>query len=65
MAHEIGHNLGMRHDFDDEHGGESSACNQDNHIMSYDSTKEKWSDCSKADFQARYLQVKDNWCMEG
>ena len=24
-----------------------------------------WSPCSKADFQARYLQVKDSWCMEG
>ena len=68
MAHEVGHNLGMKHDFDEAHGGQSSTCNQNNHIMSYGSSKEKWSTCSKADFQARYLQVKSKnwtWCMEG
>ena len=65
MAHEVGHNLGMSHDFDDKHGGQSSACNQNNHIMAYGSSKEKWSTCSKADFEARYIQVKNNWCMEG
>ena len=65
MAHEVGHNLGMKHDFDEAHGGDSSSCNQDNHIMSYGSSKEKWSTCSKADFEARYLQVQSNWCMEG
>ena len=64
MAHEVGHNLGMKHDFDEAHGGQSSTCNQNNHIMSYGSSKEKWSTCSKADFEARYLQVKNVWCME-
>ena len=65
MAHEVGHNLGMKHDFDEAHGGDSSSCNQDNHIMAYGSSKEKWSTCSKADFEAHYLQVQSNWCMEG
>ena len=69
LAHEIGHNLGFYHDFDDHHGGQSSACNQNNHIMSYGSSKDKWSTCSKADFEARYLWVQQtsyvSWCMEG
>ena len=65
MAHEVGHNLGMKHDFDEAHGGDSSSCNQDNHIMAYGSPKEKWSTCSKADFEAHYLQVQNQWCMEG
>ena len=23
----------------------------------------KWSECNRKDFEAHYLQVKDNWCM--
>jgi len=67
VAHEVGHNLGMQHDFHTSHGGQSSACNKDNHIMAYGSSKEKWSTCSKKDFKARYLQIKSKnwtWCME-
>ena len=69
LAHEIGHNLGFYHDFDAHHGGQSSSCNQNNHIMSYGSSKDKWSTCSKKDFEARYLWVTEtsyvSWCMEG
>ena len=55
----------MSHDFDRKHGGESSSCNQNNHIMSYGNSKEKWSACSVKDFKAWYLRMKHRWCMEG
>ena len=54
----------MKHDFDSAHEGKG--CEKDNHIMSYGNSKEKWSSCSKKDFQAHYLSMnKDLWCMEG
>ena len=65
VAHEMGHNLGMLHDFDDKHGGQSGACNGQG-IMSYGSFPQQWSSCSKADYLARYNQVGgNNWCMAG
>lgn len=62
IAHEIGHNFGMMHDFDPQH--EAAGCNGQG-IMSYGQPPHQWSPCSVADFQAHYLVVKDNWCMEG
>ena len=54
----------MKHDFDPAHSGKG--CDKDNHIMSYGNPKEKWSACSKKDFEAHYLSIQKNlWCMEG
>ena len=61
LAHEIGHNLGMKHDFDSSH---PASCVKDNHIMSYGNSKEKWSTCSKKDLLVHYNSIK-RWCMEG
>ena len=65
LAHEIGHNLGMLHDFDTRHKGKG--CVKDNHIMNYGKSKEVWSECSKKDFQAMYTYIKQkkySWCLE-
>ncbi len=62
FAHEMGHNLGMLHDFSDEHKGKG--CNGEG-IMSYGKPPSRWSHCSVADFQAHYQNYKNSWCMEG
>ena len=41
MAHEIGHNMGMSHDFASKHKGRG--CNG---IMAYGKSKDEWSQCS-------------------
>ena len=64
MSHEIGHNLGMRHDFDEGHGGKNNKCNGQG-LMSYGDQPEKWSTCSVTDFTAHYNNEKNNWCLEG
>jgi len=75
MAHELGHNLGMNHDFHSSHGGTGTPksngypngkCETDENIMSYGSSRGKWSTCSKKDFQAHYLRTisEGSWCMD-
>ena len=59
LAHEMGHNFGMSHDFDKKHGGEDGPCNNKG-IMSYGSVDfNQWSACSKSDWEAHYSA--ENW----
>ena len=60
MAHELAHNFGMRHDFDDSLGGMDNPCNGEG-LMSYGwfDQKLRWSTCSKIDFEAHYFGL--NW----
>ena len=65
VAHEMGHNLGMLHDFDEQNGGENGACNGEG-LMSYGNVPQKWSSCSQANYLAHYNQFGgNNWCMPG
>merc|ERR1712086_1089885 len=60
MAHEIGHNVGMAHDFSNAH--KAAGCDGTG-IMSYGNPPNQWSTCSKADFTAQYKARESTWCM--
>jgi len=67
LAHELGHNLGMEHDFSSNHGGNGSPgsggpCDYKG-FMSYGDSLSVWSACSVKDFTAHHQQYKSNWCM--
>jgi len=63
LAHELGHNFGMYHDFDPRHAGKG--CDGTG-IMSYGSYDYKqWSKCSKSDWEHHFSSK--NWgssCLE-
>ena len=70
VAHEIGHNLGMMHDFSDKYGKEprpfkGKDCNCQG-IESYCGWRPlKWSECSRNDFLAQFNRIGENkWCLE-
>ena len=64
----MGHNMGMLHDFDDEHGGSNGPCDGTG-IMSYGSAPNVWSTCSRNDFLALYNEIVISnslyWCLDG
>ena len=67
VAHEMGHNMGMLHDFDEDHGGSGGACDGTG-IMSYGTAPNVWSTCSKNDFLALYNEIiagsSAYWCLD-
>jgi len=69
VAHEMGHNFGMYHDFDDSHGGYGGECDGTG-IMSYGDytfweTTSTWSTCSKSDFEYHYTAYSwGNTCLD-
>ena len=65
VAHEMGHNFGMLHDFDEKHGGLSGSCNGRG-IMSYGDVPLNWSACSVRDFTETYkCRNWGNKCLKG
>lgn len=68
LAHEMGHNLGMYHDFSEWPSPPhlEAGCDRQG-WMSYqlDDGIQQWSECSKNDFAAHYSQNRDIWCMPG
>lgn len=59
VTHEMGHNLGMRHDFD-----LSSSCTG---FMDYGNAPNEWSSCSQQEFLNHYNAIQSSsslsWCM--
>ncbi len=65
MAHELGHNLGMHHDFIDPYtdpktiyrDANGNTCTDVNGVMDYFVTVQKWTTCSVEKFTEHYNDV--------
>lgn len=67
VAHEIGHNMNMRHDFIKTPGGvrldsKGKSCTNIGGIMDYFGTADKWTSCSVEDFTA--LANQQGFCLK-
>jgi len=73
VVHEIGHNLGMNHDFGTQNDGYTNTgvtrysstnqkCSQVEGFMDYYGKTTKWSPCSVEDFTTYYNSVR-TWCL--
>jgi hypothetical protein len=75
MAHELGHNLGMYHDFIDPYTSPKTifrdsagrTCTDVNGVMDYYVTVQKWTTCSVEKFTLHYNNVlayfNGNFCL--
>ena len=71
MAHEIGHNLNMDHDFVGSdvnavrRDSQGNSCTKIGGVMDYYGTVSKWSTCSVEDFQSYFNRVSASgtFCM--
>jgi len=62
FAHELGHNIGMLHDFHESHGGHHGKCNHQG-LMSYGQKPTQWSSCSDKDFTT-WWKEKGHVCLK-
>jgi len=62
FAHELGHNIGMYHDFHESHGGHHGKCDHQG-LMSYGQYPTQWSSCSDNDFTT-WWKEKGHVCLK-
>ena len=68
VVHEIGHNLGMNHDFDDygnpRYSRSGRPCKDVGGYMDYIPEPNNWSECSVEDFTAYYQSLAPDFCLK-